>query len=135
MAKRIKKKKKQLPADQLKFNLLKRLLRGVFRWLPEYREVYNNNRCTQEGHKNKYMCAGCDAPFIKAHLAVDHIEPVGGYYKWRLSGEPISAIVDLVWCNVNNLQLLCKQCHYEKTTKERKINASHKKIFIASLKK
>lgn len=133
--KRIKKKKsKQLPADQLKFNLLKRLLRGVFRWLPEYREVYANNRCKLEGQKNKYICASCNKPFIKMQLAVDHINPVGGYYKWKLTGLPVSAIVDLVWCDVSNLQLLCKQCHKEKTAKERKTHTAHKKLFMSRLK-
>lgn len=129
-----KKKKTILPPEQLKFNLLKRLLRGVFRWLPEYKEVYKNNLSTIEGHKNKYMCAGCDQPFIKSNLAVDHIEPVGGYYKWRLSGKPLSDIVDLVWCPVSNLQLLCKSCHNEKTARERKHNSAHKKLFISKLK-
>lgn len=124
------KKKKKLPHDQMKFNLLKRLLRAVFRQLPEYKEVYQMRRCQTQGKKNLYMCDGCRKPFGQKFMAVDHKDPIGGYYKWKLSGRTLSNIVDLVWCDVDNLQLLCKTCHDSKTALERKVNSSHKKEWV-----
>jgi 5-methylcytosine-specific restriction endonuclease McrA len=71
-----------------------------------------------------YHCAGCDQDVpvsIKIegkrikNVSVDHINPVvdvGGFVDWN-------EFISRLYCELDNLQLLCKQCHDLKSKNER----------------
>ena len=57
---------------------------------------------------------------------MDHIEPAGSLN----CSNDLPAFVDTLFCEVDNLQTLCKTCHDEKTQLERKLKQfkKYKKI-------
>lgn len=81
-----------------------------------------------------YLCAGCgdDVPASirnedtgkrETNIFVDHREPVvplTGFTTW-------DDYIKRLFCEVDNLDLLCKPCHDEKTSEEAAIRAEHRK--------
>lgn len=76
--------------------------------------------------RGKYRCAACNkavgpTKVIKGkrvkNIFVDHIDPVvdpkEGFTDWN-------TYVDRLFCEQDNLQLLCKSCHDKKSERERK---------------
>lgn len=59
-----------------------------------------------------YRCAGCNKLFVAAGVQVDHKMPIGTVGSW-------DAFIERLFCEVDNLQVLCKSCHKKKTKKER----------------
>jgi len=95
-------------------------LRGAWqRWGPNH-EVKKTARV----ERGKYRCAGYNrrSHIVTASITVegkrknniftDHIVPVGGDGDWN-------EIIENLFCEVDNLQLLCKSCHDVKTKDER----------------
>ena len=64
-----------------------------------------------------YLCADCGGFFIARDVQVDHIEPVvspeDGFKDWW-------TYINRLYCEAENLQVLCKPCHKVKTNLERK---------------
>ena len=64
-----------------------------------------------------YKCASCGNLFVARDVQVDHIEPVvsptEGFQDWWV-------YCNRLYCEAENLQVLCKPCHKEKTNEERK---------------
>ena len=64
-----------------------------------------------------YLCANCGEFFIARDVQVDHIDPVvspnEGFQDWW-------TFITRLYCEAENLQVLCKPCHKEKTNRERK---------------
>ena len=64
-----------------------------------------------------YRCAECLEPFVARDVQVDHINPVvdpaKGFEDWP-------TYMDRLYCEADNLQVLCKPCHKDKTNEERK---------------
>ena len=64
-----------------------------------------------------YRCAECLEPFVARDVQVDHINPVvdpaKGFEDWP-------TYMERLYCEADNLQVLCKPCHKEKTNAERK---------------
>ena len=97
------------------------------RYSPKYEEVIKGARVEKEkinkdGSVSKrpavwYTCNSCNN--LTKKVDIDHIEPIiepGKTYKDYTLDE-ILARLD---CSVDNLQVLCQDCHKEKTTEERK---------------
>jgi 5-methylcytosine-specific restriction endonuclease McrA len=98
-------------------------LRAGFRRFPTKWEVNAEGKMGK--HVNKYsgrmaehyLCASCGGLFIARDVQVDHIDPVV---------DPVVGFVNLdtfsdrLHCPKDNMQLLCKPCHKEKTNVERK---------------
>jgi len=63
-----------------------------------------------------YKCAKCKKHFVAADVQVDHILPVvsttEGFVRWDL-------FIDSIFCEIENLQVLCKPCHKVKTELEK----------------
>ena len=63
-----------------------------------------------------YKCAGCNKHFVASDVQVDHVtpvvDPVKGFLSWDI-------YVDNLFCELENLQILCKPCHKEKTAEEK----------------
>lgn len=62
-----------------------------------------------------YKCAICQKDFTQKEVQVDHKQPVvgpDGFTSW-------DDYVNRMFCEVDNLQVLCKECHGTKTKLER----------------
>lgn len=70
------------------------------------------------------MDCGLIEPLYK--MQVDHLEPLIEVNK-SLEDYSWDAIVDRLWCSVDNLRPLCKSCHSDKTKKENKERRMFKK--------
>lgn len=64
---------------------------------------------------NKYECAICKELFPSKEIDVDHIFPVidiiQGFVDWN-------TYIDRLFCDIENLAALCKNCHKSKTETE-----------------
>ena len=70
-----------------------------------------------------YLCASCGGFFVARDVQVDHIDPVvspeEGFQDWW-------TYFNRLYCEADNLQVLCKQCHKEKTNAERQERMKNK---------
>jgi len=91
-------------------NYLERSIKRVWNWYPPKSEA---RKRAQVG-KDLFECASCGDGFARKETHVDHIEPViplSGWVDWNM-------FIARLFCSVDNLQVLCKACHKEKTNKE-----------------
>ena len=81
--------------------------RLIFFRSPLRRQVVK--RCTiAKGH---YLCEVCLNPVDK--IQVDHIKPIGIAKDWN-------EFFDFLFCDIKDLQGICKPCHNSKTKLDRK---------------
>ena len=62
-----------------------------------------------------YKCNACKKEFIATDVQVDHIKPVvskEGFSTWDM-------YIENLFCSIDNLQVLCSNCHSKKTLKEK----------------
>lgn len=72
-------------------------------------------------------CAACGKMEAKSNMEADHIEPVVPVDS-TLEDMTWTEVVERQWCDVENLQPVCKPCHRRKTGEENKArNAFRKK--------
>lgn len=91
------------------------------RWPPKWdclREAFVGIKLNKKsGRKAKhYKCAMCGKAFPQNQVQVDHISPVvpaSGFTTW-------DKFIERLFCEKDNLQVLCKACHKKKTKKDRK---------------
>lgn len=115
---------------EARFNsFIKSLLRrGSQRWAP-ISETLKEARVS----RGVYECADCKShvpPTVKdgrkrvKNVVVDHIEPIinpeTGFTSW-------DDCIDKMFCEKENLQVLCKECHDIKSMAERKLAAETRK--------
>lgn len=91
------------------------------RWPPKYEclssayvgTMLNNKSGRQAKH---YKCACCSNSFPAKDVQVDHVKPIidptVGFTSW-------DEVVTNMFCEKENLQLLCVECHKTKTAQER----------------
>jgi len=66
--------------------------------------------------KFEYQCNYCKEWFPEKQINVDHISPAGSLN----CSKDLAGFVERLFCEVDNLQVLCKNCHDLKTKKEKK---------------
>lgn len=71
---------------------------------------------TNKRQKFEYQCATCKKWFAEKHINVDHIKPAGSLN----NAQDLPAFVETLFCEVDNLQVLCSSCHNVKTQLEKK---------------
>lgn len=115
---------------QARFNsFIKSLLRkGTQRWGPK-------NTCLQQARVSKgvYLCKGCgqEVPVtVKKdnkrvrNVFVDHIDPIidpsEGFVSW-------DKVIERMFCEGDGFQVLCSECHKQKTSEERQIATERKR--------
>lgn len=82
-------------------------------------DQFNKDGSLSKRKKVRYECAGCGALIRRKDIEIDHIDPVvpiGRHMEdmsWR-------ELFSRLFCSVDNLQVLCKKCHREKTGREKK---------------
>jgi 5-methylcytosine-specific restriction endonuclease McrA len=67
-------------------------------------------------HRFEYQCNGCKKWFQGKEVEVDHIEPAGSLKTFS----DLPAFTERLFCEADNMQVLCKKCHRKKTNEERK---------------
>jgi 5-methylcytosine-specific restriction endonuclease McrA len=78
-----------------------------------------SNRRTYKGplkrQKFEYQCAECSQWFPEKKINVDHIIPAGSL---RCAND-LPGFVERLFCEIDNLQILCSTCHNVKTQNEK----------------
>ncbi len=98
-------------------------LRGGFRrWPPKFdvlKNAFTGKKINKKTGRvaSHYKCAKCKKQFVATGVQVDHKDPVvcpeKGFESWDV-------FIERLFCEVDNLQVLCKTCHSIKTKEERK---------------
>lgn len=108
---------------QARFNsFVKSTLRAASRrWPPKYQCLNDAFVIVQTNVKSgraakHYRCNCCKQLFVGADVEVDHIKPLidpsTGFTTW-------DEVIDNLFCEKDNLQVLCKPCHVTKTSAEK----------------
>ena len=71
---------------------------------------------TNKRQKFEYQCATCKGWFPEKQINVDHIKPAGSLN----CAQDLPGFVDRLFCEQDNLQVLCEKCHDIKTKLEKK---------------
>ena len=91
------------------------------RWPPKYKalkEAFVGRQVNAKTGKlaMHYTCAECKKLFVATDVQVDHIKPVvdpkKGFVSW-------DSFIDRMFCEIENLQVMCKPCHKIKTDQEK----------------
>jgi 5-methylcytosine-specific restriction endonuclease McrA len=102
------------------FTFIRSGLRKMWSKYPVRYQVLNDARRPFSGSdkrtKWEYQCKGCKNYFKAKDVQVDHIESAGSLKCY----EDLPTFVSRLFCEADNLQVLCKPCHHVKTQEERK---------------
>ncbi len=91
------------------------------RWPPKFKalkEAFVGRKTNKKTGKlaMHYKCATCKKHFVATDVQVDHVLPVVdpkvGFIGW-------DSFIDRIFCEIENLQVLCKPCHKVKTEEEK----------------
>ena len=88
------------------------------RWPPKY-ECLNEAKTEKKVNSatgrvaQHFLCNSCRGEFSSKNVQVDHVEPIGKDTTWDV-------FIDRLFCEKENLQVLCIDCHKAKTLKEKK---------------
>ena len=74
-------------------------------------------------HRFVYICAACQQTHPSNEVQVDHIEPCGSLKSY----EDLPGFAERLFCEPEDLQVLCKPCHQNKTNADRKAAKEAKK--------
>ena len=101
------------------FSFIRSLLRRGFMRYPVKFQVKNEASRPYKGsdkrRKKEYQCAVCDGWFADKEVAVDHIVPCGSLKTY----EDLPKFVATLFCEKENLQIICNTCHQQKSNRER----------------
>lgn len=94
---------------------------GSQRWPPKYKalnEAKQGKKINASSGRlaEHYRCAACKGSFPAKEIQVDHItpviDPIIGFVSW-------DDVVKRMFCEQENFQILCRECHQEKTKLEK----------------
>lgn len=108
-----------------RFNsFVKSALRSAsMRWPPKYlclRTAATEKKVNPKTGRvaQHFLCNSCKQQFPQKDVSVDHISPLInpeiGFTSW-------DELINNLFCEVENLQVLCRDCHQIKTTKEKQL--------------
>lgn len=126
-----KKKKRKFNKD----SAIRSAIRRIFSRSPDVIETLQKARRERPWYKKdgtvakkprvEYICSNCDEWFMGKDVQVDHtipvVDPVEGFIDWN-------TFVERLFCDPNNLKVLCKPCHKVKTDQEKATRAVHRKL-------
>ncbi len=70
---------------------------------------------TNKRQKYEYQCNKCKKWYAEKEINVDHIKPAGSLN----CAQDLPEFVERLFCEQDNLQVLCVTCHDKKTLKEK----------------
>lgn len=101
------------------FGFLRSALRAGYNKWPAKWDVLTEAKREYKGAdkrcKWEYKCAECEKYYKAKEVSVDHIDPAGSLNTF----DDVGPFVKRLFCGVDGLQVLCKQCHTSKTARER----------------
>lgn len=100
------------------FGMIRSALRQKSRWWKPITECKNKAKRKYVGpnkrRKWEYQCNTCKQWFDNTTVNVDHIKPAGQLNDFV----DLPEFVKTLFCEVENLQVLCKECHDKKSKQE-----------------
>jgi 5-methylcytosine-specific restriction endonuclease McrA len=101
------------------WSFIRSALRQKSRWWKPILQAKHKARRMYKGpnkrQKYEFMCQSCNKWYMEKYINVDHITPAG-----TLScAADLPGFVERLFCEVDNLQVLCSTCHNEKTKMEK----------------
>jgi len=94
-------------------------LRQKSRWWKPITQCKLNAKRAYKGpnkrQKFEYQCNSCKKWFAEKNINVDHIQPAGSLN----CANDLPGFVERLFCEVDNLQVLCSGCHNIKTQNEK----------------
>jgi 5-methylcytosine-specific restriction endonuclease McrA len=101
------------------WSFIRSALRQKSRWWKPIAQAKQKAKRAYKGplkrQKFEYQCNQCKEWFPDKKINVDHIIPAGSLN----CANDLPGFVDRLFCEVNNLQVLCSECHNIKTQKEK----------------
>jgi 5-methylcytosine-specific restriction endonuclease McrA len=101
------------------WSFIRSALRNKSRWWKPITQCRMNSRRAYKGtnkrQKFEYQCNKCKNWFPDKQIAVDHKVPAGSLN----SGDDLKGFVERLFCEVEDLQVLCTGCHDVKTKLEK----------------
>lgn len=98
------------------FGFIRSTLRRAFTRYPVKHQVKVKSRRQKKGSRRyEYQCAACKKYYPNSQTQVDHIIPAGSLKTF----DDLPGFVERLFCEPDNLQVLCSQCHKAKTEEER----------------
>jgi 5-methylcytosine-specific restriction endonuclease McrA len=105
--------------DAAFWSFIRSALRQKSRWWKPISEAKAKAKRVYKGplkrQKFEYQCAECKGWFPDKKVNVDHIIPAGTLR----CADDLPAFVERLFCEVDNLQVLCQGCHDIKTKEEK----------------
>ena len=101
------------------WSFIRSALRQKSRWWKPISVCKMNARRDYKGpnkrQKYEYQCKKCKSWNIEKNINVDHIIPAGSLN----TAQDLPLFVERLFCEQDNLQVLCVSCHDKKTLKEK----------------
>ena len=101
------------------WSFIRSSLRQKSRWWKPITECKMKSRRMYKGplkrQKFEYQCKECSNWFPDKKINVDHIVPAGTL---RCAND-LPGFVERLFCEIDNLQILCETCHNKKTQDEK----------------
>jgi 5-methylcytosine-specific restriction endonuclease McrA len=103
-------------------------LRQKSRWWKPIAECKAKAKRAYKGplkrQKFEYQCNQCKNWFPDKKINVDHICPAGSLN----SAQDLAGFIERLFCEVDNLQVLCETCHNVKTKSEKDAKGTRKTV-------
>jgi 5-methylcytosine-specific restriction endonuclease McrA len=101
------------------WTMIRSALRNKSRFWPPVKVCKEKARRKYKGTNKRqqweYQCAECKSWFPEKLINVDHIVPAGQLQ----CGKDLEGFVERLFCETDNLQCLCENCHHIKTQSEK----------------
>lgn len=108
-------------------------LKQIFSRSEYARSIREAARSKELGPKGgaRYICESCKGLFAISDINVDHRQPVISIDSTGTE-RTIDELINNLWCDSSNLQILCIACHKAKTKQEKKQRAQYRRELKAN---